>query len=247
MARENSWMSRKSPRGKGDSSEIGNGTDGGNGQVTGRGIGRANGRGGLTSQERNGQFTRAPLIQGDLFPRMGLDGRDIRLIIEVRRSTKRKKTIEAYRNGEKVIVSIPARMSQREANQVVDEMVKKILHDESTPTNSQLFDKANYLNQKYLDGKAVPVSVEWSSRMSRIWGACTIEDKTIRISDRLRDAPEYALDYLLIHELIHILIPGHGADFREMLARYPQLERAEGYFEGRTHRPSGDFDQLFDE
>ncbi len=188
-----------------------------------------------------------PLIQGDLFPRMANDGRDIGLIIEVRRSTRRKKTIEAYRNGEKVIVSIPARMSQREANQVVDEMVKKILHDESAPTNIQLFDRALLLNKKYLDGKAIPVSVEWSSRMSRIWGARTIEDKTIRISDRLRDAPEYALDYLLIHELIHILIPGHGPDFRELLESYPQLDRAEGYFEGRTHRPSGDFDQLFDE
>lgn len=185
----------------------------------------------------------APLVQGDLFPRMGADGRDIGLIIEVRRSTKRKKTIEAYRNGEKVIVSIPARMSQREANQVVDEMVKKILHDESTPTNEQLYTRALDLNNKYLEGKAIPKSVEWSSRMSRIWGACTIEDRTIRISDRLRDAPEYALNYLLLHELIHILIPGHGPDFHQLLERFPDLARAEGYFEGRTHRPSGDFDE----
>lgn len=187
------------------------------------------------------------LIQGDLFPRMGIDGRDIGLIIEVRRSTRRKKTIEAYRNGEKVIVSIPARMSQREANQVVDEMVKKILHDESALDSNQLLNRALLLNSKYLDGKAIPVSVEWSSRMSRIWGACTIEDRTIRISDRLRDAPAYALDYLLLHELIHILVPGHGPDFKKLLNRYPDLARAEGYFEGRTHRPSGDFDQLFDE
>lgn len=185
-----------------------------------------------------------PLVQGDLFPRMSPDGRDIGLIIEVRRSTRRKKTIEAYRNGEKVIVSIPARMSQREANQVVDEMVKKILHDESTPNNEQLFMRAQELNHQYLNGRAVPTSVQWSSRMSRIWGACTIEDKTIRISDRLRDAPAYALDYLLLHELIHILIPGHGADFKELLERYPELARAEGYFEGRTHRPSGEFDEI---
>jgi len=175
--------------------------------------------------------------------RMGMDGRDIGLIIEVRLSTRRKKTIEAYRNGEKVIVSIPARMSQREAAEVVDEMVKKILHEESALTNEQLFGRAKLLNKKFLDGKAIPVSVEWSSRMSRIWGACTIEDRTIRISDRLRDAPEYALDYLLLHELIHIVIPGHGADFRALLERYPELARAEGYFEGRTHRSSGDFEQ----
>ena len=184
------------------------------------------------------------LVQGDLFPRMSPDGRDIGLIIEVRRSTRRKKTIEAYRNGEKVIVSIPAKMSQREANQVVDEMVKKILHDESSLNNEQLFIRAQQLNLQYLDGKAVPTSVQWSSRMSRIWGACTIEDKTIRISDRLRDAPAYALDYLLLHELIHILIPGHGPDFKELLERYPELARAEGYFEGRTHRPSGEFEEI---
>lgn len=195
------------------------------------------------NRQRSTSIEQVPLIQGDLFPRMGMDGRDISLIIEVRRSTRRKKTIEAYRNGEKVIVSIPARMSQREAAEVVDEMVKKILHEESALTNEQLFDRAKLLNKKFLDGKAVPVSVEWSSRMSRIWGACTIEDRTIRISDRLRDAPEYALDYLLLHELIHIVIPGHGADFRAFLERYPELARAEGYFEGRTHRSSGDFEQ----
>lgn len=201
------------------------------------------------NRHRSIRATDPPLVQGDLFPRMGsagirgFDGSDIGLIIEVRRSTRRKKTIEAYRNGEKVIVSIPARMSQREAAEVVDEMVKKILHEEGALTNDQLFERAMLLNKKYLDGAAVPVSVEWSSRMSRIWGACTIEDRTIRISDRLRDAPAYALDYLLLHELIHIVIPGHGADFRELLERYPELARAEGYFEGRTHRPSGDFDQ----
>lgn len=195
------------------------------------------------TRQHSSRGNQVPLIQGDLFPRMGIDGRDIGLIIEVRRSTRRKKTIEAYRNGEKVIVSIPARMSQREAAEVVDEMVRKILHEEGALTNEQLFERASLLNKEYLDGKAVPVSVEWSSRMSRIWGACTIEDRTIRISDRLRDAPEYALDYLLLHELIHILIPGHGGDFRALLERYPDLARAEGYFEGRTHRSSGDFDQ----
>ena len=89
MARENLWMGRRKP---------------------------SNARPGGARPTRSGRAARAtepPLIQGDLFPRMGNDGRDIGLIIEVRRSTRRKKTIEAYRNGEKVIVSIPARMSQR--------------------------------------------------------------------------------------------------------------------------------------
>jgi predicted metal-dependent hydrolase len=57
-------------------------------------------------------------------------------------------------------------------------------------------------------------------------------DRAIRVSDRLRDAPDYVLDYVLLHELAHLLVPGHGPDFWALLAPYPRLERARGYLEG---------------
>ena len=72
--------------------------------------------------------------------------------------------------------------------------------------------------------------------MERIWGSCTIEERAIRLSNRLDDAPRYALDYILLHELVHLIVAGHGPDFKAMLAVYPELERAEGYLEGRQIR-----------
>jgi len=72
--------------------------------------------------------------------------------------------------------------------------------------------------------------------MERIWGSCTIEERAIRLSNRLDDAPRYALDYILLHELVHLLVAGHGSDFKALLSVYPQLERAEGYLEGRQIR-----------
>ena len=68
--------------------------------------------------------------------------------------------------------------------------------------------------------------------MRERWGSCTTVDKTIRISDRLNSAPEYVIRYVLFHELIHLRIAGHGDDFRELLARYPERQRAEAFLEG---------------
>ena len=164
-------------------------------------------------------------------------------LVEVRRSTKRRKTIEAYRKGDTIIVAIPARMSKREEERVVAEMVSKLGKDDLRLTSIELMSRALELNTLYLGDKATPSSVEWSSRMERIWGSCTIEDRAIRLSNRLDDAPRYALDYILLHELVHLIVAGHGPDFKALLSVYPQLERAEGYLEGRQIRLDEDLDQ----
>lgn len=157
-------------------------------------------------------------------------------LVEVRRSSKRRKTIEAYRKGDTIIVAIPARMSKREEERVVAEMVSKLGKDDLRLTSTELMARALELNSLYLGNKATPITVEWSSRMERIWGSCTIEERAIRLSNRLDDAPRYALDYILLHELVHLIVAGHGPDFKALLAGYPQLERAEGYLEGRQIR-----------
>lgn len=164
-------------------------------------------------------------------------------LVEVRRSTKRRKTIEAYRKGDTIIVAIPARMSKREEERVVAEMVSKLGKDDLRLTSTELMARALELNTLYLGNKATPSSVEWSSRMERIWGSCTIEDRAIRLSNRLDDAPRYALDYILLHELVHLIVAGHGPDFKALLSVYPQLDRAEGYLEGRQIRLDEDIDQ----
>jgi predicted metal-dependent hydrolase len=83
-----------------------------------------------------------------------------------------------------------------------------------------------------LDGEAQPTSVRWVSNMASRWGSCTPTDGTIRVSSRLRDMPSWVLDYVLVHELAHLLVPGHGTDFWDLVGRYPRTERARGYLEG---------------
>ena len=77
-----------------------------------------------------------------------------------------------------------------------------------------------------------PTSVRWVDNMNARWGSCTPVDGTIRLSRRLVGMPGYVIDYVLLHELAHLIEPGHGPAFRAGLAGYERLERAEGFLEG---------------
>jgi predicted metal-dependent hydrolase len=64
------------------------------------------------------------------------------------------------------------------------------------------------------------------------WGSCTPSDRSIRISDKVKDVPGWVADYVVLHELAHLVVPGHNARFWELVGRYPRTERARGYLEG---------------
>jgi predicted metal-dependent hydrolase len=44
--------------------------------------------------------------------------------------------------------------------------------------------------------------------------------------------PDWVLDYVVLHELVHLVVPTHGNRFWTLVARYPKAERARGYLEG---------------
>ena len=101
-------------------------------------------------------------------------------------------------------------------------------------SDEALLDRAQALNRRYLAGAADPASVVWVDNMEHRWASCTSVDRSIRVSSRLRSMPDWVLDYVLVHELAHILVAGHDADFWLLVNRYERTERARGYLEGRS-------------
>ena len=154
--------------------------------------------------------------------------------VEVRRSTRRRRTVSAYREGDRVVVLIPARLTRAEEAQWVTTMVARIEQAEQRrrPTDDALQIRAKELSARYLDGAAVPSSVRFVDNQRSRWGSCTPSDRTIRITSRLRSVPGYVLDYVLVHELTHLIVSDHGADFWTLVERYPMTERARGFLEG---------------
>ena len=157
-------------------------------------------------------------------------------IVEIRRSARRHRTVSARREGDRIIVMVPAGLDAQVERQWVARMVDKV--ERATPRRSagaldaDLAPRAARLSQRYLDGRARPSSVRWVGNQERRWGSCTPSTGTIRLSDRLREMPSYVVDYVLVHELVHLLVPGHGPDFWALVARYPLTERARGFLDG---------------
>lgn len=154
--------------------------------------------------------------------------------IVVLRSKRRKKSISAYRQGGRIIISIPARMSKADERSVIPEMIAKIRAQEAddSPSETMLMQRCVQLLERYAPEITIcPKSINWRSMRER-WGSCTSVDATIRISDRLKGAPSYALDYVLFHESIHLHYFDHGPEFKAALARFPEESRAEAYLEG---------------
>lgn len=157
-------------------------------------------------------------------------GAEVRVI----KSSRRRRSISAYREHGAIVIQVPARLSNSKIQEVIPEMVEKILSREAREKMSDeaLFDRAIELLNQYLpEFRVRPVSVVWRS-MNERWGSCTTLDRTIRISDRLNGAPSYVVDYLLVHELIHLEIPDHGGEFEKLLARFNESELANAYLDG---------------
>jgi predicted metal-dependent hydrolase len=154
--------------------------------------------------------------------------------VEVRRSHRRTRTVSAYRKDGKVIVMIPARFTRAEESEWVDTMLGKLARSEQRGrrTDEQLMRRARELSREYLDAKALPASVRWVDNMTTRWGSCTTGEGTIRLSDRLRTMPTWVIDYVLLHELAHLLEPNHNARFWSWVDQFPRSERAKGYLEG---------------
>lgn len=158
--------------------------------------------------------------------------------IEVRRSARRHRTVTAYRDGDTLVVLIPAKMSRAEEEHWVGEMQRKLQRTETKrasparASDEALLLRCTELSRRYLDGTARPASVRWVPPMRTRWASCTPVDRTIRVSEHLRSVPSWVLDYVLVHELAHLRVAQHNARFWALVQRYPKTERAIGYLEG---------------
>ena len=154
--------------------------------------------------------------------------------VEVRRSKRRRRTVSAYRDGDRIIVLVPATLTRAEEAEWVETMVARVERAEArrNPSDDELLERAVSLSDRYFGGIALPESVGWVDNQSARWGSCTPGDRTIRLSARLQGMPTWVIDYVLVHELAHLIEPHHNDGFWAWVDRYPQAEKAKGYLLG---------------
>jgi predicted metal-dependent hydrolase len=160
--------------------------------------------------------------------------------VEVRRSRRRTRTVTAFRERDTIVVVIPQRMSRTEERSFVESMVAKVLAREARTAaprgDAALRQRAADLATRYLTPATgtppQPSDVRWVTNQQRRWGSCTPATGVIRLSHRLQAMPAWVVDYVLVHELAHLVEPTHSAAFWRLVAGYPEADRAKGFLEG---------------
>ena len=173
--------------------------------------------------------------------------------VEVRRSKRRRRTVSAYRDGDRIVVLIPASMTRSQEAEWVETMVARLERSAARrrPSDDDLLRRATRLSDDFLGGLAVPESVRWVDNQRSRWGSCTPGDLSIRLSARLQSMPSWVVDYVIVHELAHLLEAHHNDAFWAWVDRYPRTERAKGYLSGwsaaaQLESPPGAFDDEVD-
>jgi predicted metal-dependent hydrolase len=154
--------------------------------------------------------------------------------VEVRRSARRRRTVSAYRQDGRTVVLVPARMSRAEEARWVTAMLERLARQErrTRPSDPDLLGRAQSLSARWMGCRARPTSVRWAPDQRRRWGSCSVDEGSIRLSSRLQGMPTWVVDYVLLHELAHLLEASHGPAFWALLGDYPDLARAKAFLDG---------------
>mgnify|MGYP005990021269 FL=1 len=179
-----------------------------------------------------------------------IEARDGRPEIIIRRSARRRRTLSARMEGSSVLVMVPMGMRKADQDRQVMELVDKVTKSDARrrhhDSNDELTRRALRLCQKYLDPRVndtvEPASVRWVSNQNSRWGSCTPSTGQIRLSDRMIGFPDWVVDHVLAHELCRLVGGDHNRRFHELLAGFPNAERAEGFLTGFQWAVSGEAD-----
>jgi predicted metal-dependent hydrolase len=146
--------------------------------------------------------------------------------VEVVRSARRKRTVGAQLVGSVLTVTVPSWMSRADEAKWVEEMTRRFVR-RSTAEGVDLSSRAAQLAKRY--DLPVPRSIKWVETMQSRWASCTPATGAIRVSSRVAAFPDWVRDYVIVHELAHLKVADHSANFWRLVERYPRTERARGY------------------
>jgi predicted metal-dependent hydrolase len=170
--------------------------------------------------------------------------------IKIIRSPLRKKTVGARLANGVLLVNAPVGIPDKELDKIISKLKVRLLKKKlkrELNVNQDLKDIAERLNNKYFCGRLNIGSIEYSTNQNSRFGCCNIKSGRILISHRLAAMPEWVRDYVIVHELAHLMVPNHSEAFQELTAKYKLKERAIGYLLAKGYEEkNSDIDVILD-
>lgn len=189
------------------------------------------------------------VIPPDKFERQVSDGA-VTLKVEATKDNRLRKSVRWTLKQETIHVRFPPHINAIELDRLVDDIVARVLTQRQrarNQNNDDLARRAHAINSRYFKGELRWHTIRWVSNMKRRLGSCTeggATDGDIRISDRIKHWPDYVVDYIIAHELVHRKYPNHSREFWEYLTHYPHTDRARGFIDGIAFAEGDDPESL---
>jgi predicted metal-dependent hydrolase len=93
--------------------------------------------------------------------------------------------------------------------------------------NSLLHEAVPGLLRKWEPKLGVRVKGYFLQRMKTKWGACNHRARTIRLNTELVKKPKDLLEYVVVHEMLHLIVSTHSERFLALLSKhYPSWREA---------------------
>ena len=134
---------------------------------------------------------------------------------------------------------------QRPGAEAVEERI--LVHARDTHDHAEVKRHLDRLYRRELQARLEELVPAWSARlgvaiptvriraMKRKWGACRPQRRDIVFNLELAKQPPAAIDYVVLHELAHLLEPSHGPRFQAILsAHLPDWRAVETALNGRV-------------
>ncbi|MDP3731423.1 MAG: M48 family metallopeptidase [Candidatus Omnitrophota bacterium] len=152
--------------------------------------------------------------------------------VKIVRSRRRLRTVSARLVKDMLLVQAPAVLPQGSLEKIIAGFKLKFERKklkEDLDKKHDLKRIAGNLNEKYFGNKLKIDSIEYVTGQNSKFGCCNYRTANIRISHRIGLMPEWVREYVLIHEMAHLIEPNHSKAFWEIVSRYRLAERARGF------------------
>lgn len=152
--------------------------------------------------------------------------------VKIVRSLRRKKTVSARLVKDVILINAPHHIHEFQLDKIVSQFKERFQRrklKEELNKNEDLLSVFHRLNEKYFENKLKLTAIEYVTNQNTRFGCCNYQTGCIRISHRLSTMPVWVRDYVVMHEMAHLLEPNHSKAFWDIVSRYTLAERARGY------------------
>ena len=112
-------------------------------------------------------------------------------------------------NGGCVTMYVRPHASKAKKQEVLDRWRRRALKEAASP-----------LIEKWEERIGVDVVKLYVRKMKSHWGSCNTERRTLRLNSELTGRSAGYLEYVIVHEMLHIIERGHNRNFYRLLGKF---------------------------